>query len=73
MGIFATKHQLARTKPLFRRATRLKDLNDSGAERFDRRCVVGKDTHITSRRRKVHLHDIGRSEDSLQSAVKTAS
>ena len=57
--------QGTRTEPLFRRVTALNDLNDTRAERLDRRRVVGEDTHVTSRRREVHLDDIGRGEDGL--------
>ena len=57
--------QGTRTEPLFRRVTTLDDLNDTRAERLDRRRVVGEDTHVTSRRRKVHLHDIGGRENGL--------
>ena len=57
--------QGTRTEPLFRRVTALDDLNDTRAERLDRRRVVGEDTHVTSRRRKVHLHDIRGRENGL--------
>ena len=56
------------TKPLFRLVASLNDLNDTRAQRLDRWCVVGEDTHITGRRGKVYLYHIGGGEDGLQTA-----
>lgn len=57
------------TEPLFRRVTRLNDLHDTRTQRLDCWSMVGEHTHITSCRRKVHLHDIGGSEDGLGNEV----
>ena len=64
---------MTRTEPLFRRVARLDNLNDTRTERLDSRRVVGEDTHVTSRRREVHLNDISGSEDGLAYAVKDPS
>ena len=48
----------ARTEPLFRRVAGLDDLDDTRAQRLNRWRVVGEDTHVTSCRRNVDLHNI---------------
>lgn len=64
--------EAGRTKPLFRRVASFDNLNDTRAERLDRWCMVGEDTHITSRRGKIHLHNICGRENGLVERVQGA-
>jgi hypothetical protein len=54
------------TKPLLRGANTLDYLYEARPERFNRRDVIGENTHVTGGCRQVDLHSVCRGEDRLQ-------
>ena len=60
-----TKYEECLTKPFLRGASTLDDLYETRPERFNRWDMVRENTHVTSGRRQIDLHDVCRSEDRL--------